>query len=206
MMRWVTGLVLGGLGLAGVVVLGWWAAIRSVETPPHTVEIVDGMFELRRYARWVVAEVEREGARRDALRAGFRPLAGYIFAKHRAGDKVAMTAPVLQEPAAEVSGRWRVRFVMPANREVGDLPAPGQPDVRLAVVPARRVAAVRFAGRATDADFARRETQLRAWVEAEGLEASGPAQYAYYDDPMVPGPLRRNEVLLPVETSTRTDR
>ncbi len=35
-------------------------------------------------------------------------------------------------------------------------------------------------------------------LPAQGIAPLGEAEYAFYDAPMVPGPLRRNEVLIPV--------
>jgi hypothetical protein len=39
---------------------------------------------------------------------------------------------------------------------------------------------------------------LRAWLAGQGIVPEGEAEFAFYDAPMVPGPLRRNEVLIPV--------
>jgi hypothetical protein len=39
---------------------------------------------------------------------------------------------------------------------------------------------------------------LRAWLLGQGIVPEGEAEFAFYDAPMVPGPLRRNEVLIPV--------
>jgi hypothetical protein len=63
-------------------------------------------------------------------------------------------------------------------------------------MPARRVAAIRFSGRTTDAVLAQREAELRAWMAARGLDAAAAPVFAYYNDPFTPGPLRRNEVLI----------
>jgi predicted Zn-dependent protease len=60
------------------------------------------------------------------------------------------------------------------------------------------VLAIRFAGWATDAGVAAKEAELRTWIEPGGLRPVGPPTYAYYDDPWMPGPPRRNEVLLDV--------
>lgn len=195
MQRWVVGGALGLVACAGLVVLGWWAFIRSVEKPPFATTLREGAFSLRQYESWVVAEVEGSGERMDALRGGFRSLAGYIFAKHRPGPKVAMTAPVLQQPT---HGGWTVRFVMPSAWRLDELPEPRQSEVRLAELPARQVAAVQFSGWASDADFERKRLELEAWMKERGLRGMGEPILAYYDDPMVPGPLRRNEVLIPV--------
>jgi len=189
---------LGGLGLVAIgAVAGWTTYVRSVETPPHRVVQRDGAFELRDYPALNVAEVVRDGPRDQAIRAGFRPLARYIFARERAGEKIAMTAPVTQEPAGPSA--WRVRFVMPRGYGLADLPRPAGSDVRLVRTEPQRLAAVRFAGVVDDALLARQEERLRAWLAERGLEPGGAPIYAFYDDPFTPGFLRRNEVLIRVD-------
>lgn len=187
--------ILGGAAaVVALLGLGAWAYVRlTIETPAHQTLSRDGAFELRAYPAMTLAVTERGEARREALRRGFGPLARYIFARERDGEKIAMTAPVLQEPEAD---RWRVAFVMPAGLRREDLPAPASDAVRLVDAPPTTRAAVRFPGAADDALLAEREAALRGWMAGRGLPALGPAVHAYYDDPMTPGVLRRNEILI----------
>jgi hypothetical protein len=217
----IIALVLAGVvALALVAVLAFVYVVQNVEQPDYRALISDGDFELRAYPPLVVAEVTRPGDRTASLKSGFGPLARYIFARDRAGPGIAMTAPVTQEPAlprlasdapiamtapvlqsAEDAGdaAWTVRFVMPAEHALADLPAPGDPALRLRELPARTLAAVRFSGRTTDSALAAQEQRLRAWMQARGLTPAAAPVYAYYNDPRTPPFLRRNEVL--IETS-----
>ena len=184
-----------GLALvAGLVVVGWYVAATRVETPSYAVERSEGPFELRRYPSLVAAGIDRDGNREAAVRSAFSPLARYIFARDREGAKIAMTAPVTQEPAGE---GWRVRFLMPAGLSLDSLPMPAGP-VALEVLPPKRLAAMRFSGRWTDSAFEGAAARLAAWMGTVGLEPAGPPAYAYYNDPFTPAFLRRNEVLVPV--------
>jgi DNA gyrase inhibitor GyrI len=201
------------IGLGVLIVLGVAAlavfvfVVQNVEQPVYRVVDQEGDLEVRDYPSLVVAEVRREGSRREALGAGFGPLARYIFGKERAGEQISMTAPVTQQraeaiamtaPVTQARGRggdWAVRFIMPARYRLDQLPAPAG-DVRLAEVPARRVAAIRFSGRATDDQIAAKESELRAWLAQRRLTAASTPVYAYYNDPLTPGFLRRNEVLI----------
>ncbi|MEO0999581.1 MAG: heme-binding protein [Pseudomonadota bacterium] len=193
MMLWAFGgVLLAALGACSV----WLYATNTVETPEYAVLDGDEPFELRAYPAQRVAEITRSGTRGEAVRAGFRPLAAYIFASEREGEKIAMTAPVTQTPEAT---EWVVRFVMPAEYDLADLPAPADgSEVRLRELPEGRIAAVRFSGVATDESVASEEARLRDWLFTRGLTPAGPATIAYYNDPWTPGPLRRNEVLIPV--------
>lgn len=195
-MGWVA---LGAALVAAGLAVAWYAQATNVERPAYAVERAEGAFELRAYPAMVAAEVAAAGDRQAAVRAGFSPLARYIFARERAEGaddaKIAMTAPVTQTGRAD--GGWSIRFIMPAGAAADALPRPAGA-VRLVDWPAHRAAAVRFSGRWTDARFAAAEARLRAWMEKEGLVAAGPATYAYYNDPFTPAFLRRNEVLVPV--------
>ena len=210
MRLWKAGVI--GLGVLLVGASAAFAAYRqSVDEPAYQVLSEDGDFQLRQYDTLVVAEVTHTGDRRRALSAGFRRLADYIFAKDRPGEEIAMTRPVIQEQGAKIamtapvmqdggngSEGWRTRFVMPAQYTLDTLPTPPE-DITLTEIPGRKIAAVRFSGSGSTGDLVQREGDLRQWMAQQGLTASGPAEYAFYDAPMVPPGLRRNEVMIPVE-------
>jgi effector-binding domain-containing protein len=207
MWKWILGLGL----IAGGSVVGYAQYERSVEQAKFAVLAADGDFELREYAPLIVAEVTHSGDRSEALNAGFGRLAAYIFAKDRpqggetiamtalvlqaSGEAIAMTAPVLQDAAG--TNRWRTRFVMPAKYTLDTLP-PAPADIALTEMPSRRLAAVRFAGAGDPAQMRAQEARLRAWIAQQGYSVAGEAEYAFYNSPFVPAPLRRNEVLVPV--------
>jgi hypothetical protein len=217
MRRWRK-IMLIGLGIfVGIAILAigvWVYVVSNVEQPSYVLVRQDEAIEIRDYPALVVAEVTRRGDRNSAVRAGFGPLAAYIFAKNRAGDSVSMTAPVTQErqqiamtapvtqtPAGtDANGTWLVRFIMPSKYTLETLPKAAGDDVRLLQVPAARRAAIRFSGVATDALIATNETALRAWLASHGIAIVGVPTYAYYNDPFTPGPLRRNEVLFEIRT------
>jgi effector-binding domain-containing protein len=205
--KWVVGLGLA----AGGAVIGYAQYERNVEQAKYTVLASADDFELREYAPLVVAEVTHFGDREKARGAGFERLAAYIFAKDRpgGGEAIAMTAPVLQDAAEPIAmtapvmqdkagaDRWRTRFVMPAQYTLATLP-PAPADITLTELPARRIAAVRFAGSGGAEQMREQEARLRAWMAEAGYAAAGEAEYAFYNSPFVPPPLRRNEVLIPV--------
>jgi hypothetical protein len=204
-----------GIGVLVLALLGAWGLfiwnVKTVERPEYQRIEADGAIELRDDPPLIVAEVDTRGDRQQSVRRGFGPLAGYIFARSRAGERVAMTAPVTQTPREQIAmtapvtqtarqdGRWTVRFIMPSKYALADLPQPAGSDVKLSEIPARRVAAIRFSGVATDELVAGKEAELMQWVAAQGLLANGPPTYAYYNDPWTPGFLRRNEIMIGVE-------
>jgi hypothetical protein len=70
----------------------------STEIPAYRVAQRDGDIEIREYPALVAAEVSVGGERDTAVREGFRLLAGYIFGGNDGGRRIAMTAPVMQQP------------------------------------------------------------------------------------------------------------
>ena len=196
----ITAWGLTGLGVAAVALVGGWVLyMRSIDQPAFQLVRKDGSIEVRDYGALTIAEVTRRGDREGAVRAGFGPLARYIFAKDRQGEKIAMTAPVTQQKTADANTTWRVHFIMPEGKGIGSLPQPATEDVRLLTLPPSRRAVIRFSGRANDQLIKSNEQRLLTWLEAQGYTTDGPAVYAYYDDPLTPGLFRRNEVMYQVK-------
>jgi hypothetical protein len=195
---------------AGAALLGgaafYYFRERSQEEPDYRPLETDGDHQIRDYPALTVAETLVNGPRRDALDEGHRILADYLLAKSREGSALPMMNPVMQDggdPMAsdppmfddDLEGAWRTRFVMPAGRSRDELPDPPE-GVELVQLPARRVAVVSFAGRATDSLLKEQEDRLRGWLAKRGEKSNGEPEYAFYNSPMIPGPLRRNEVWL----------
>ena len=200
---------LAGAAVAGAALIGGALYVmqeRQTEEPDFRAIRTDGDFQIRDYGAITVAETVVQRPRQAALSAGFGIIADYIFAKSRPGEKIAMTVPVVQDsgdPMAsdpplfddELEGAWRTRFVMPAGRTASDLPAPPD-EIELVDLPPRKVAVVSFSGRADDRMLAEAEDRLRGWLARNGEKSAAEPEYAFYNSPMIPGPLRRNEVWL----------
>ncbi len=191
-------LLVGTTVLIAAVLIAWSVFMRTIETPDYRLLEQDGPIELRHYPAMRIAEITRQGSRQSAVRAGFRPLARYIFARDRSGQHIAMTAPVTQTPAEGEGSQWRVAFIMPQHYTLEQLPTPAIDDIQLRELPSRRMAAIRFSGRAGDALLERQEQRLRTWLAERGLKPAEAPTYAYYNPPWIPGFLRRNEVLIEV--------
>jgi hypothetical protein len=151
----------------------------------------EGAFSVRDYPRLRVAETIADGMRESALARGVLAIADYLCGS--AGS--AMTGPIYADGDEDGRG-WRTRVVMSAKL-ADALPEPGD-DVVVRDLPPRRIAAVRFAGEASDEVLDAHEDALRDWMRAHSLRAAGPVEHAFYNPPFTPGMLRRNEVLIPL--------
>jgi hypothetical protein len=182
----------------------------AIERPKYSVEFSEKPFEVRRYAPVIVAVVHVRGARDDAVNAGFRILAGYIFGDNRTQSKIAMTAPVTEsaaqtiamtapvEQSATQSG-WDIRFTMPAAYTLETLPRPRDARVQLMREPERRMAAITFSGFWSDSNLQSHQALLAAFLAKHRLTAASSPVYAYYDPPWTPWFLRTNEVLVEID-------
>ena len=180
---------------------------KSTEEPDYRALETDGDHQIRDYPALTVAETVVEGPRKDALKEAYRILSDYLGAKSREGEKLAFAVPVIQDggdPMAsdpplfddDLEGAaWRTRFVMPLDLSRDELPEPPE-GVELVELPARRVAVVSFSGTANDRTLAQQEDRLRGWLAKRGEKSNAEPEFAFYNSPIIPGPLRRNEVWL----------
>lgn len=159
------------------------------------LETRDG-FELRRYPRHVVAEVNIRGDFMSAGNAAFGPLVSFISGRNEKSQKIAMTAPVLQ--SSTDASTHVVSFVLPLGLKPEDVPNPTGGVVSTRVVEPRTMAAVSFGGGWNQVRFNDFADKLLASVEAAGLTAIGDVQFARFDPPWKPGFLKHNEVLIEV--------
>ena len=173
-----------------------------------------GVVELREYAPCVVADVVTSGSAEQAGSAAFRPLFEYISGANRGAEPLEMTAPVIQQPTSERlamtapviqeaagADEWIVSFVLPGGRSVSEYPIPTNSRVSLRSVPGETAAAIRWSGRWTPSNIARRSEELRRVMAEAGWQESGEPRWARFDPPWKPPFARRNEIVIPVRRS-----
>lgn len=212
-MKWL----IGGLVAILAFVAASEAIMARVAEPEYETIEKDGNFSVRRYAPMIVATVAVTGSRRAAINEGFRILADYIFGNNVPKAKIAMTAPVVQEPrgagskgekiamtapvvqAPAGADRWTVSFVMPAEYTMATLPKPNNDAIRITEVPARTVAVVSFSGLPNQGPLDTHAKELADWVKEKRMRPVGPVRFAFYDPPWTLPFLRRNEVMVEVE-------
>lgn len=167
------------------------------EKLPYTAVSSGNGFEIRHYPAYVLVQVKEGGDFETAGNRGFRPLFNYIAGFNASGEKIAMTAPVLQEPMAETT--HAVSFVMPADFTLESLPAPSQADVTIVPVAEHFAAALKFSGSWNSQKFADKGEELMAAVKAAGLVTIGSLYWARFDPPFKPGFMKHNEVLIKIK-------
>ena len=178
-------------------------ACAEYERPSYNLVVKEDGLEIRDYAAAIVVETQVSASRRDAAGEAFRSLFNYISGNNTSNLEIPMTAPVAQTPAGkgpdDVSGKWAIRFFLPSNLSVENIPQPLQQDLKIVTLAAQRFASVSFKGTQNDEKVSKYTARLREFISQKGYEVSGEPVYAFYDPPFVPWFLRDNEILLPIQ-------
>lgn len=173
------------------------AAVRSqlerwfTTEPDFDIHRVVGPLELRLYTPWIEARTRVDAmAFEAALDEGYGRLTSYIHGANASHERLARVTPIM----VTRDGWYNVAMVMPPGRTIDTLPHPDNDRVRIAHVPARRMAVLCFGGRWTHDHAAEHERELMRRVIDAGLRPLGTPVHAIFDPPWTVPALRRNEI------------
>ena len=184
--------IVGGVALTGV---GIGAYLRSqVEEAPYTVLASMGAYEIRDYPNLTLVESSCSKEESD----NFGRLFKYIQGANDEEQKIPMTAPVFMQYSD--SGIETMSFVMPEDMDFEDTPMPKNSRVSVKQSEGGQYAVYRYKGRNNSKREAKALDALQEWVQLQEFPCDDQATFAGYDSPMVPGFMRRNEVLLKLTT------
>lgn len=197
-----------GIVLIGTVAVG--PIMSDVETPNYEVVESKGNIEIRQYEPMIIAEVQMDGEREDAIGSGFRLLADYIFGNNKVKQDIAMTAPVQQQENSKIAmtapvqqqhsgDDWQVSFVMPSKYSMETLPKPSNDRVVIKEIPSKSFVVITFSGTNSDENVKEHEKQLMDYTEDNNLVVMGYPKYAFYNPPWTLPIMRRNEVMIEIK-------
>ena len=183
--------------------------MSNVEKPDYEVIQSVQNIEIRQYEPMIIAEVEVDGKREDAIGDGFRLLADYIFGNNTEQQVVSMTAPVQQKENQNIAmtapvqqqstGKsWRMSFVMPSKYSMDSLPVPNNNRVRLKGILAKKFVVIEFSGTNSNENVTEHENQLMNYIEENQININDSPKYAFYNPPWALPFLRRNEVMIEI--------
>ena len=192
---------------------------NAIEMPDYEVVYTDGSVEYRQYEPYIVAEtvVKNSSSYRGSSNEGFMRLLRYITGANESQSDIAMTAPVQQTPASEkidmtapvqrneIEEGWRVAFMLPTSFTMDTAPTPTNNEISLRLIPKQLMAVIRYSGRWTERNFNRHKEQLLESLEESNIKTIGVAESAAYDAPYVLPFLRRNEVMIEVNSLPNHD-
>ena len=183
--------------------------MSDLEKPDYKVIQSEQKIEIRHYEPMIIAEVEVEGKREDAIRDGFRLIADYIFGNNKVKLDIAMTSPVQQQESQKIAmtapvqqqstGRsWQISFVMPSKYSMESLPEPNNDRVRLKEILTKKFVVIEFSGTNSNENVTKHENQLMNYIEANQIKIIGSPKYAFYNAPWTLPFMRRNEVMIEI--------
>ena len=155
-------------------------------------------FELRQYPQHILVQRRVRGGFMSAPNMAFQSLVSFISGRNQSGQKIAMTAPVLQEQVDQRDEAHLVSFVMPIAMKPTQMPTPSDPSLKVTVVGPKVMAAVAFRGGWNETEFRRQGERLLESVHDAGLETVGEIVYARFDPPWKPGFLKHNEAMVEI--------
>jgi len=168
--------------------------VSRYESAEYQVLEKDGAIELRRYETYYTAAVEQDGIFDES---GFRQIFDFISGNNVGHEKIAMTIPVINEIKP---GSITTEFVMPHKYSLENLPRPNNPKILLKKIEGTLTAAITFSGAANEKEVRYYEDKLSEWLAKKNLKPSGVFKLARYNSPFSLPFLRRNEVLVDINT------
>ena len=166
------------------------------EQQPFELLAKHGDVEIRLYPAYVLVQAHSRGEFMRAGNRAFNPLLSYISGSNAGGQKIAMTAPVLQ--STENQDEHTVSFVMPAGFQVSAAAKPLSVDLKVVQVAEHYAAAIRFKGSWDAERFAAVGQELMRRVHELGLQPLGDVYWARFDPPFKPGFMKRNEAIMKI--------
>ena len=205
------------IGFFGSILFGLLATFgvnAGTEGPKYVVvDRIGSNIEIRKYAPRIAAEYTVDSKSSDNPRSeGFRVIAGYIFGANKGSKRVEKTAPVEMQKMGsnkiamtspvEVNKseqQMTMRFFMPAEYELTELPEPTNTRIKLIEIPEAVVAALTFSGSTGEKAIATETERLLKQIESSKYKPTGEQTAYLYNPPWTIPFLRRNEVIVSVE-------
>lgn len=185
--------------------------IRNSEEAKYSVLYTENNIQIRQYQELLIAQTQSKGDYEESSSSAFKLLAAYIFGENQSQEKIEMTIPVLQKNQSEKiemtvpvyqqenSDAWTMTFVLPSKYTLETIPIPLNKNIELKLVPAKKVATIRYTGFINSKKIKDHADQLLSWLENNGYTSISEPYSAGYDPPWTIPFLRRNEVQIEIE-------
>lgn len=193
--------------------------VFALEKPEYQTLYEEGKIEYRLYDSYIVAETTMADTENysKASNQGFSRLFDYISGDNINSDSIAMTAPVQQKPTqqkismtapvqqSKSGAGWTVAFMLPSKFSLETAPKPLSSEIEIRKIPERLMAVIRYSGRWTQRNFDTQTAKLKNDLEKRGIEALSTPEFAAYNPPFVPPFMRRNEIMIEVDSYPNFD-
>ena len=169
--------------------------MSNVEQPKYQVISSQENIEIRKYDSMVIAEVEIQAERKEAIKDGFKILADYIFGNNKSKENISMTAPVRQQKVQE---NWQISFIMPSEYNIKTLPKPANKNINIKTVADKKYIVINFSGRNSDQNIKLHEKKIKKYIAENEIQVLSTPIYAFYNPPWTLPFLRHNEIMMEI--------
>ncbi|KAK2982130.1 hypothetical protein RJ640_029647 [Escallonia rubra] len=152
----------------------------DLESPKYQILKKTANYEVRKYSSFIVVETDGE---KLAGSTGFNAVAGYIFGKNSAKEKIPMTTPVFTQAFDADISKVSIQIVLPSEKDINSLPDPDQDTLSLRKVEGGIAAVSKFSGKPMEDIVLEKERSLRSSLARDGLKTKPGFMLARYNDP-----------------------
>lgn len=182
-----------------LVYAGWKLTSRNAyESAKYSVVRIEENIEVRAYPELMLVTTDYQS--RQGSNGSFGRLFQYISGGNKSSQKIAMTTPVFMQPGSSRE-QGAMSFVLPEEVAGTNIPQPESKRLMLNKRPEGLFAVIRFSGRDEQELIAKQSAILKEWTLANNYEIIAEPEFAGYDPPWTPAPLRRNEILIRIQLS-----
>jgi effector-binding domain-containing protein len=168
--------------------------MSKYESLSYEVICKNQAIEIRRYDAYQTVAVNENDL---SGRSGFGVLFSYISGNNEKNEKIAMTIPVIN---AFDSKNMTMEFVVPKKYQNENTPRPNEANVNIKTYKAHDAAVITFSGRATNERIEQNTKLLKDFLEDNQINHNDVIRLARYNSPFQLPVLRRNEILIEIET------
>ena len=111
-------------------------------------------------------------------------------------EKISMTVPVTGERREE--NIYRISFTMPKEYGLESLPEPDDDRIKFKEIKNQRALVLKFSGRVKKDMARKRMDEMIEYMDKNGIKSKSNLVVAQYNHPLVPGFLRRNEIVVEI--------
>lgn len=172
----IVGLILGLFLL--YIIVSMFAGPSKLSS--YTTLASDDVIEVRQYQEVMLAQVEVEGTRKQALEKGLNLLMPFFEGENSFNYEIPVHAPILQQEDERDENVWRIGIIIPEKYRGDELPKPNNEEIKAVLLPAQNYAVLEFCGRHTDKNINEHYEQLKAHLKKSKTIPKSKPLFAYY--------------------------
>ncbi len=188
--------------------------VGTDEPKYRVIEMIDQQTEIRLYAPRLAAEIHLSKTAEAKMESmAFGKLAAYIFGENKRNTKIDMTAPV-EKSAVQQNSKiamtapvdvkkdqqsMTMRFFMPSEYHVDNLPEPTDKDIKIIKIPEQIIAVRKYSGFSNDDNVKKQQEDLMSALKLTEWKTMSDYRSYFYNPPWTIPFLRHNEILVEVK-------